>query len=617
METKTILMFIFYFIIVSIGKIKLTHTQQPVTLSLNADTFEEFRKRYLMPTAVANTQNCSLNACEALKIISQLFLLMKTSLSGESVIVTTAKSRSIAKENKTDFKMSSSALNDIEESNGSRLYKMVRQIESRLRSVEQPVWHLVLGSQKEWNHCTSGVCRCNPDTKSFTCWNKNLQTVPVMQIIPLNMVTIDISRNSLSTLHKDTFRGLTLLEDLDLSNNQLDFLPFDIFNDLDSLTQLRLQYNHLEDLDYRIFWKLRHLNLLDLSKNRLSHVHQGLFNHCQRLTVINLSDNKIKVFPSELVKDLLALEELDMSKNEVQNLQSGSMVYLEKLIVLDFSWNAIASISDDFFSGLKSLRTLILHNNRITAISGVIFEKLLLLETLDLTLNRIAQIDAHAFAELTNLKELFLGQNSLSYIPDGLFLNSKSITRLTFFSNNLTTLEANDFEGLINLKHLMLNNNNLKYFNSRVFSPMKNLEKLRIDSNKLQYLPRGAFADLSKLLAVKLDKNPWHCDCRALYLARWIREFSTKLWDGQPKCRGPGDLGGQEVGLLRYDDLCDGQWASMLSLSPRLPVRKNRISTPMNYTAYFNLYLKHIYTDAPDDVGDDVDKGTTESIIRV
>lgn len=103
-------------------------------------------------------------------------------------------------------------------------------------------------------------------------------------------------------------------------------------------------------------------------------------------------------------------------------------------------------------------------------------------------------------------------------------------------------------------------------------------------------------------MAVKLDKNPWHCDCRALYLARWIREFVLKLWDGQqPMCRGPGDLGGHEVGLLRYDDLCDGQWASMLSLSPRLPVRKNRISTPMNYTDYFNLYLKHIYNGTTDE----------------
>lgn len=118
----------------------------------------------------------------------------------------------------------------------------------------------------------------------------------------------------------------------------------------------------------------------------------------------------------------------------------------------------------------------------------------------------------------------------------------------------------------------------------------------RIDSNKLQSLPTGCLEHLPKLVAVKLEKNPWHCDCRALYLARWLRASPHKLWDGQAVCRGPGDLGGVDVGLLRYDDLCEGQWASMLSLSPRLPVRKNQIAQPKNFTDYVNLYLKHLIT---------------------
>lgn len=51
-------------------------------------------------------------------------------------------------------------------------------------------------------------------------------------------------------------------------------------------------------------------------------------------------------------------------------------------------------------------------------------------------------------------------------------------------------------------------------------------------------------------------------------------------------CRGPGDLGGNSVGDLRYTDLCDGQWASMLSLAPRIPVRKitlEDVDSPFRY----------------------------------
>lgn len=71
---------------------------------------------------------------------------------------------------------------------------------------------------------------------------------------------------------------------------------------------------------------------------------------------------------------------------------------------------------------------------------------------------------------------------------------------------------------------------------------------------------------MPKLLAVKLDKNPWHCDCRSIYLARWLREYGTRLWDGNPLCLGPGELGGKSVNTLRFDDLCGYQWASMVNV---------------------------------------------------
>lgn len=203
--------------------------------SKDAQSLEEFRQRYLLPLLSAGTRNCTLNACETLRIISQLLLLVRALPNG-----TLSSSPEAARRTRPGGQSrESSASGDVSSIfNLSEFDKRVRQIESRLRSVEQPIWHLASGSELEWNHCTSGVCRCNPDTKSFTCWNTNLKTVPVSQVIPMNMVAIDLSRNALSTLHKDTFRGLTLLKQLDISNNVLDFLPFDLFQDLDSLLQL-------------------------------------------------------------------------------------------------------------------------------------------------------------------------------------------------------------------------------------------------------------------------------------------------------------------------------------------------------------------------------------------
>ena len=144
----------------------------------NLDTLEKFRQQIILPVVVA--PNCTLNACEALKLVSQLLVLLQSSLVNplQKLVQgapTTAHTNS---------------LQSIDDYDGVRLQKMVRQIESRLRSVEQPVWRLALGSRLEWNHCTSSACRCNPDTKSFTCWNTNLKSVPVTQVIPMNMVSM-------------------------------------------------------------------------------------------------------------------------------------------------------------------------------------------------------------------------------------------------------------------------------------------------------------------------------------------------------------------------------------------------------------------------------------------
>lgn len=99
-----------------------------------------------------------------------------------------------------------------------------------------------------------------------------------------------------------------------------------------------------------------------------------------------------------------------------------------------------------------------------------------------------------------------------------------------------------------------------------------NLSSSRLDSNKLKFLPNGCLDNLRHLVAVKLEKNPWHCDCRALYLARWLRVAGSHITDGaSPTCRGP--LGGYPVGLLRFDHLCEGEFLAMVKLSPRLPLK--------------------------------------------
>lgn len=153
-------------------------------------SLDEFRQRYLLPLISSDTRNCSLNACESLGIVSQLLMLINSMPNGTQSAANDKKPPKSKANGHNDGDVNGGEINAMSHLANFDLVKRVRQIESRLRSVEQPVWHLATGSQIEWNHCTSGVCRCNPDTKSFTCWNTNLKSVPVTQVIPMNMVNM-------------------------------------------------------------------------------------------------------------------------------------------------------------------------------------------------------------------------------------------------------------------------------------------------------------------------------------------------------------------------------------------------------------------------------------------
>lgn len=139
------------------------------------------------PTPDDLTSTCKINACDALKMVTEYFGSSKFRTKTFPVTSTqksTSDEIASSKQKKKDIFLGEFDIYTMEYD----LQKRVRQIESRLRSVEQPVWRLTSSNQEEWNHCTSGVCRCNPDTKRFTCWNVNLKSVPVTQIIPMDMV---------------------------------------------------------------------------------------------------------------------------------------------------------------------------------------------------------------------------------------------------------------------------------------------------------------------------------------------------------------------------------------------------------------------------------------------
>ncbi|XP_046393872.1 leucine-rich repeat-containing protein 15-like isoform X2 [Ischnura elegans] len=443
-----------------------------------------------------------------------------------------------------------------------QLADKLSSLERRVRSLEQPVWSLssrrhlewrsrrMEGPVDEWTRCTEGPCRCRPETRTLSCWRQGLGELPPTQFIPEDTKTIDLGVNHLTALHSDSFKGLV------------------------HLMELRLHRNSLEELPSKLFRHQLNLATLDISSNNLIRVAPELFHPLRReLVFLSLSQNRISEIPEGAISGFEKLEELDLSGNALSTLPP--LRGLPSLRRLRIHRNRLRELPADVFRDVPNLELLTLRGNRLTVLPKGLFAGLTKLKHLELASNWITSIDDSDFCDLVSLKELHLSQNFLESLPGHAFSRPdaySSMERLFLFSNNLEVLESSALAGLHNLSTLMLNNNLLRKIGDTAFENTPNLRKLQLDSNKFHFLPTRLFDPLTKLVSVKLAKNPWHCDCSILYLATWLRENKRKVWDSPATCRGPGDLGGHRVEEMTFDDLCEGQWASLVSLQPRVPV---------------------------------------------
>ncbi|XP_018421777.1 PREDICTED: reticulon-4 receptor-like 2 [Nanorana parkeri] len=242
-----------------------------------------------------------------------------------------------------------------------------------------------------------------------------------------------------------------------------------------------------------------------LQNNQISELGPGLFSPFT--SVLWLFSNRISVLRPGTFQGLEHLEELDLGKNPyLPPLQPDTFSGLNYLLSLHLYQCNIHRLPADLFRGLHSLRYLYLQHNRLTGLPDGLF------------------------GDLSNLTQLFLYGNLLQSLPAGTFFGLSSLDRLLLHSNRLVTISPAAFTGLSSLTILFLFNNSLP----------------SLSGDSLRSLPSLQF--------LRLNGNPWHCDCSCRSLWGWFRS-SPGVSSSPVTCSSPPALRGRDLRFLEERDM--------------------------------------------------------------
>ncbi|NXO80156.1 GPIX protein, partial [Sitta europaea] len=77
---------------------------------------------------------------------------------------------------------------------------------------------------------------------------------------------------------------------------------------------------------------------------------------------------------------------------------------------------------------------------------------------------------------------------------------------------------------------------------------------LHLHNNSLASIPAGALDSLAHLRELQAWDNPWHCDCRILYLKLWLQDLSAPAL-ARLRCASPAHLRMKSLAQLTGSDL--------------------------------------------------------------
>ncbi|XP_060550400.1 reticulon-4 receptor-like 1 isoform X1 [Pantherophis guttatus] len=265
-------------------------------------------------------------------------------------------------------------------------------------------------------------------------------------------------------------------------------------------------------------------------------------------------------------------ERIFLQNNQISLLLRGH--FSPSIVTLWIYSNNLTFIDPEAFRGFSRLEELDLGDNRhLRELAAETFQGLVHLHALHLYKCGLSTLPSGLFRGLQNLQYLYLQDNHLGYLQEDLFVDLVNLSHLFLHGNQLRSLQPNSFRGLVSLDRLLLHQNRLQSVPRLAFHDLRQLTLLFLFNNSLSELQGEALEPLAALEYLRLNGNPWSCDCRARSLWDWLRRFRGS--SSSIPCEAPQHFHGQDLKELPADTFrgCSASESLHQTHGPRLPPR--------------------------------------------
>jgi hypothetical protein len=135
----------------------------------------------------------------------------------------------------------------------------------------------------------------------------------------------------------------------------------------ENIIELDLSNNSITTVNRDDLGRLKRTKTIDMSYNEIETVHANAFEYVGDLETLNLSYNNIFTLSAQIFRDNKKLKKVDLNNNKLQvtrnSLLAEHILESTSLNYLDVSFCNITSISIETFSGLPNLETLKMNGN--------------------------------------------------------------------------------------------------------------------------------------------------------------------------------------------------------------------------------------------------------------